>query len=128
MKELLQRLTDTFSPSGYEEAVRALIRKEVRDLADEVRVDALGNLLVRKGRISDSSAPRHSLRSRGGVRSGKRIMIAAHMDEIGLMATHVDERGFVRFTSIGGVYPRNLPGGRVRFANGTLGVIGLEPT
>ena len=113
MKELLQRLTDTFSPSGYEAVIRALIRKEVKDLADEVRVDALGNLIVRKGRAS---------------KTGKRIMIAAHMDEIGLMATHVDEKGFVRFTGIGGVYPRNLPGGRVRFVDGTLGVIGLEPT
>jgi endoglucanase len=113
MKELLERLTDTFSPSGYEDAIRALIRKEVKDLADEVRVDVLGNLIVRKGSAS---------------KTGKRIMIAAHMDEIGLMATHVDEKGFVRFTGIGGVYPRNLPGGRVRFVDGTLGVIGLEPT
>ncbi len=55
-------------------------------------------------------------------------MLAAHMDEIGLMVTHVDEKGFVRFTGLGGVYPRNLPGGRVRFVNGTRGVIGLEPT
>ena len=113
MKQLLQRLTDTFSPSGYEDAIRDLIRKEIKAFANEIRVDALGNLIVRKGRAS---------------KGGKRIMIAAHMDEIGLMATHVDEKGFVRFTSIGGVYPRNLPGGRVRFVNGTLGVIGLEPT
>jgi endoglucanase len=55
-------------------------------------------------------------------------MIAAHMDEIGLMVTHVDEKGFIRFTGIGGIYVRNLPGGRVRFANGLSGVIGLEPT
>ena len=73
----------------------AVIRNEVKGLADDVRVDALGNLIVRKGRAS---------------KNGKRIMIAAHMDEIGLMVTHVDEGGFVRFTSIGGVYPRNLPG------------------
>jgi tetrahedral aminopeptidase len=113
MKQLLQRLTDTFSPSGYEDAIRAAIRAEVRGLADEVRVDALGNLIVRKGRAA---------------KGGRRIMIAAHMDEIGLMVTHVDEKGFIRFTGMGGVYPRNLPGGRVRFVGGTLGVIGLEPT
>ncbi|HEX2696372.1 MAG TPA: M42 family metallopeptidase [Anaerolineales bacterium] len=113
MKQLLQKLTDTFSPSGYEEAIRDVIHNEVRPLADKTRVDALGNLIVRKGSVG---------------KRGKRIMIAAHMDEIGLMVTHVDDKGFVRFTSIGGVYPRNLPGGRVRFANGTLGVIGLEPT
>jgi putative aminopeptidase FrvX len=113
MKQLLQKLTDVYSPSGYEDAIRSVIRNEVKGFADDVRVDALGNLIVRKGRPT---------------KYGKRIMIAAHMDEIGLMVTHVDEGGFVRFTGIGGVYPRNLPGGRVRFVNGTNGVIGLEPT
>jgi tetrahedral aminopeptidase len=113
MKQLLQKLTDVFSPSGYEDAIRGVIRNEVKALADEVRVDALGNLIVRKGRAS---------------KNGKRIMIAAHMDEIGLMVTHVDGGGFVRFTAIGGVYLRNLPGGRVSFVNGATGVIGLEPT
>ena len=113
MKQLLQKLTDVFSPSGYEDAIRGVIRDEVKGLADEVRVDALGNLIVRKGRAS---------------KNGKRIMIAAHMDEIGLMVTHVDDGGFVRFTAIGGVYLRNLPGGRVSFVNGATGVIGLEPT
>lgn len=113
MKQLLQRLTGVFSPSGYEDAIRSVIHNEVKGLADEVRVDALGNLIVRKGR---------------STKNGRRIMIAAHMDEIGLMVTHVDEGGFVRFTSIGGVYPRNLPGGRVSFVNGSTGVIGLEPT
>ncbi len=85
MKQLLQKLTETFGPSGYEFAVRELIRAEVQPLADEIRVDALGNLIVRKGQ------------------GGKKIMIAAHMDEIGLVASHIDENGFVRFTSIGGV-------------------------
>jgi putative aminopeptidase FrvX len=113
MKQLLQKLTNVFSPSGYEDAIRSVISNEVKGLADEVRVDALGNLIVRKGR---------------STKNGKRIMIAAHMDEIGLMVTHVDDGGFIRFTGIGGVYPRNLPGGHVRFVNGTVGVIGLEPT
>ena len=116
MKQLLRTLTDTFSPSGNEEAIRSVILKEVRESGDDSRVDALGNLIVRKGRLSNNSA------------GGRRIMIAAHMDEIGLMMTHVDEKGFIRFTGIGGIYPRNLPGGRVRFASGLAGVIGLEPT
>jgi endoglucanase len=108
MKPLIQRLTETFSPSGYETAIRDVLRAEVTALADEVRVDALGNLIVRKG-------------SKGG--QGKRIMIAAHMDEIGLMATHVDANGFIRFTGIGGIRPQALLGSRVRFVNGTPGVI-----
>ncbi|MFZ1044001.1 MAG: M42 family metallopeptidase [Anaerolineales bacterium] len=108
MKQLIQKLTDTFSPSGYEDAIRDVIHSEIKQVADEIRVDALGNLIARKGR------------------GGTRVMVAAHMDEIGLMATHVDEKGFVRFTGIGGVYPRNLPGGRVRFVNGTRGVVGVD--
>ena len=108
MKPLIQKLTDTFSPSGYENEIRNVIRAEIKEFADEIRVDALGNLIARKGK------------------GGTRVMVAAHMDEIGLMATHVDDKGFVRFTGIGGVYPRNLPGGRVRFVNGTRGVIGLD--
>ena len=115
MKQLLKTLTDTFSPSGYEDAIRGVISREVKPLADEIRVDALGNLIVRK-------------KPAAGTKDARRIMIAAHMDEIGVMVTHVDGNGFVRFTGIGGVYPRNLPGGHVRFANGVSGVIGLEPT
>jgi putative aminopeptidase FrvX len=117
MKQLLQRLTDVFSPSGQEDAIRDVIRREVRGLADDIRVDALGNLIARK-------APTLPAAKRA---EAAKIMIAAHMDEIGLMVSHVDENGFVRFSGIGGVYPRNLPGGRVRFLNGTRGVVGLEP-
>lgn len=111
MKPLIQKLTETFSPSGYETAIRAVIREEIEPLADEVRVDALGNLIARKGKQA---------------RDGKRIMLAAHMDEIGLMVTHVDENGFVRFTGIGGIRPQALAGGRVRFVGGTPGVIYFE--
>jgi putative aminopeptidase FrvX len=114
MKQLIQKLTDTFSPSGYESAIRDVIRAEVQAFADEISVDALGNLIVRKKPAANSSGSR-------------KIMIAAHMDEIGVIATHIDANGFVRFSSIGGVYPRNLPGGRVRFFNGIPGVIGSEP-
>ena len=113
MKQLLQKLTETFSPSGYESAVREIIRAEVQPLADEIRVDALGNLIVRKGSLTPN---------------GKKIMIAAHMDEIGLVASHIDENGFIRFTSVGGVRAFNLMGGRVRFLDGTPGIIYAEPT
>ena len=53
-------------------------------------------------------------------------MIAAHMDEIGVIVSHVDENGFVRFSAIGGVFRRYVLGGRVRFLNGTPGVIGFD--
>src|ERR1700690_2605633 len=70
MKQLLQKLTNEFSPSGYEDAIRTVIRNEVKGIGGEVRVDTLGNLIVRIGQSS---------------KNGKRIMVAAHMDEIGLM-------------------------------------------
>ena len=73
-------------------------------------MDALGNLIARKG-------------TKG--KNGRRIMLAAHMDEIGLMATHIDENGFIRFTGVGGIRPHAV-GGRVRFMDGTPGVIGTE--
>src|SRR5690349_11832588 len=53
-------------------------------------------------------------------------MIAAHMDEIGLIVSHVDENGFVRFSPIGGVFRRYVVGGRVRFLNGTQGILGFD--
>ncbi len=113
MKQLLKTLTETFGPSGYEDAVRDLILKEIKPLADEVRVDALGNLIARKKPVR-------------GAKNPKKIMLAAHMDEIGVIASHVDKNGFVRFTNIGGVFGRYTLGARVRFLNGAKGVVGYD--
>lgn len=113
MKELIRKLVEAVGPSGYEGAVRDLVRSEISDSVGELRVDAMGNLIARKGQ-----------RQNGGLR----IMLSAHMDEIGVMATHIDENGFVRFTTIGGVHPRTCFGGRVQFVNGTRGLIGGERT
>jgi len=113
MKKLLQKLTEAFGPSGYEDNVREIVRAEVGPLVDEIKVDVLGNLIARKkpGRQAKDS---------------RKIMIAAHMDEIGLIVSHVDENGFIRFSPIGGVFRRYVLGGRVRFLNGTQGVIGFD--
>jgi endoglucanase len=113
MKKLLQQLTEAFGPSGYEDNIRAIVRAEVASLADEIKVDALGSLIVRKRPAKQNG-------------DTKRIMIAAHMDEIGLIVSHVDEKGFVRFSAIGAVMRRYIPGGRVRFLNGVQGVIGYD--
>src|SRR3990167_4736984 len=113
MKQLLKTLTETFGPSGYEDAVRNLILKEVKPLADEIRVDALGSLIVRKKPAKGSKSP-------------KKIMLAAHMDEIGVIASHIDKKGFVRFTSIGAAFGRYTLGARVRFLNGVTGVVGYD--
>jgi tetrahedral aminopeptidase len=110
MKELVAKLVEAIGPSGFEDRVREIVRAEVEDHADEIVVDALGNLLARKH----------------GDGSGRKVMIAAHMDEIGVMVTHITKEGFLRFTNIGGVYPHTLMGARVQFADGTIGVIYSE--
>ncbi len=111
MKSLIQKLIEIPGPSGYETQIRNAIRAEVKPYADDIRVDNLGNLIVRKGKRSED---------------GLRIMLSAHVDEIGVIVTHVDERGFLRFLPLGGVRPHSCLGGRVRFMNGVMGVIGAE--
>ena len=111
MKKLLEKLTQTSGVSGYEKEIRELIRKEIEPYADEIQVDVMGNLIVRKGKKTED---------------GKRIMISAHMDEIGLMVSHVDEHGFVYVAAIGGVNPLTCFGARVKFQNGTEGVVYAE--
>jgi tetrahedral aminopeptidase len=111
MKSLIKKLVETASPSGYESPVRDLIRAEVEAYADETRVDPMGSLIVRKGQAAQD---------------GLKIMLSAHMDEIGVMVTHVDENGFIRFISLGGVNPLTCVGTRVRFLNGQTGVIFME--
>jgi tetrahedral aminopeptidase len=88
MKELIKKLVEATAPSGYESEVREIIRAEVEPFADDICTDALGNLIVRKGTKKEG---------------GKRIMLAAHMDEIGVMAAHIDEKGYIRYTTVGGV-------------------------
>lgn len=112
MKPLIQKLVETPSPSGYEAKIREVIRAEIAPFVDEIQVDALGSLIARKGQ-----------KSSGGIK----IMLSAHIDEIGLIVTHVDENGFVSFSPIGGVRALNCVGGRVRFLNGQAGVINVEP-
>lgn len=111
MKDLIKKLVETTSPSGYESPIRQVIRNEIEALVDELQVDNLGNLIGRKGQANPD---------------GSKIMLVAHMDEIGVMATHIDGNGFVRFIPIGGVRPYTCPGGRVRFLSGVPGVIGTE--
>ena len=106
--ELLKKLTDAFGPSGREKNIKNIIKEEIKDYCDEIYEDALGNLIARK---------------KG---NGKRIMLAAHMDEIGVVATVIDDKGFIRFSNVGGLYNKDLIGRRVKFQNGVVGVIGSE--
>jgi endoglucanase len=107
--QLLKELCETPGIPGHEERLRAIVRRELAPVVDELQVDALGNLIAVKRK---AGAPK--------------LMIAAHMDEIGVIVSHVDENGFVRFAPIGGVFRRYVLGGRVRFLNGTPGVLGFD--
>lgn len=115
MKSLIQKLTSIPGPSGYEKDIRQAIKEEIESITSQagwqVKIDALGNLIVNTASSSED---------------GVKVMLVAHMDEIGLIVTHIDEDGYARFTTIGGVRPLNCVGGHVRFINGATGVIGLE--
>jgi endoglucanase len=111
--ELLAKLSEAHGPSGYEDEVRKLIVAEASRHANRVEVDALGSVFAEvKGR---SDRPR--------------IMVSAHMDEVGFIVTYVEESGFLRFATLGTLDPRILPGQRVivKGCEKTVGVIGSKP-
>ncbi len=95
--ELLKKLSQTPGISGREERIRALIKAELEKLADEVRVDAIGNVIALKK----------------GKSGGKKVMISGHMDEIGFIVSQIEEKGFLRLSPVGGLDPRNLVAQRV---------------
>ncbi len=106
--KLMNELSDIISPSGREKNVREYIEKQIKDYVDEINVDSLGNLIAHK---------------KG---TGKKIMFSAHMDQIGLLINDIDEKGFIRFSAVGGLSPHKLLDQRVIFNNGTQGVVCLE--
>lgn len=113
--ELLARLSEAAGVSGNEKPVRQLLAAAVKDRADDLTSDAMGNLIAHK-----AAAP--------GGSPGFRVMVAAHMDEVGLMVTDFDSDGSLKFDTVGGVDARVLVGQRVRVgAGGSPGVIGLKP-
>jgi len=109
MKNIIRTLTEIIGPSSYEEIVADAIEKMVsKNRKLEIKRDVMGNLIVRR---------------KGG---GKKIMYAAHMDEIGFMVKHIDKNGYLRFAVVGGIFNHNVIHNHVRFTNGVEGVIGIE--
>lgn len=112
---LLKKLSEAVGPSGFEDSVRDVIVEELKPYADSLWIDSLGNVIAVKK----------------GTRGCGKLMLAGHMDEIGLIVSHVDQRGFVRFQPIGGVSERVLLGQRVliktRDGGIVRGVIGSKP-
>ena len=111
MKALIQKLVEAYGPSGSEDQIRALVQAEISGLTDDLRVDALGNLIA-------------VFKPAG--KGGKKVILSAHLDEIGLIVAHVDDQGFARLQPLGGVNPLACVGARVRFANGALGVLHID--
>jgi len=113
LKDLLKKLSEAPGVSGNESRIKRIIIDEVKDFVDEIKEDSMGNLItIKKGKKNFN------------------IMVAAHMDEIGFMVKHIDDKGFISFETIGGFDPKSLGSQRVRIhsSNGDiLGVIGLKP-
>lgn len=114
MTLLLQRLSDARGVAGNEEAVREILIEEVRPYVDEFHVDHLGNLMT-------------TVRAQEGVEKPHRVMVTAHMDEVGLMVIQIDKAGMLRVRPVGGVDVRILPGKRVLVGPEAIpGVVGLQ--
>lgn len=110
--DLLKAICETPGAPGFEQRIRELVLKEASPLVDEVRVDNMGNVITLK-------------RGKGG----KKVMVAAHMDEIGFIVTHIDEDGFLRFHPLGGFDPKTLTSQRVvvHGRKDVIGVMGSKP-
>ena len=110
--DTLKELCALSGVSSREDAVRDYIRAQAAPYADSIRVDVMGNLIIEK---------------KGAVPGGKKLMLAAHMDEVGLMVHTITDEGYLKFSTVGGIDRRVLIGKRVLVGERQLpGVIGLK--
>lgn len=109
---LLKEIAEVAGAPGHEQRIREIVLREIKPLVDEVTIDNMGNVYaIKKGKEK------------------KRVMIGAHMDEIGFMVTHIDDKGFVRFHTLGGFDPKTLTAQRVIIhgKKDVIGVMGSKP-
>jgi endoglucanase len=112
---LLEKLCNAVAVSGNEGEVRRIVMAELKDIADEMTVDAMGNVLVKQY-------------AKPGTVNPLRVMLDAHMDEVGFMIAAEEEEGIYTFEVVGGMDPRQLPGKLVVVGKDhTPGVIGTKP-
>lgn len=112
---LLKQICELPGAPGFEKKIRDFVVREARDLVDEISVDNLGNVIaIKRGKRNPEN---------------KRVMVAAHMDEIGFIVTHIDENGFLRFHPLGGFDPKTLTAQRVIIhgKKDLIGVMGSKP-
>ncbi len=110
--ELLKLICETPGAPGYEKPIRDIVLKEIEGLVDEVKIDNMGNVsAIRKGK------------------GDKKVMIGAHMDEIGFIVKHIDDKGFIHFHTLGGFDPKTLTAQRVIIhgKEPVIGVMGSKP-
>ena len=116
--QLLKQLTEASGPPGYEKEIREIAIRELRPLCDDVRIDAMGNVIgFKKGTLPDGQR--------------KKIMLAGHMDEIGFYVRWVDDQGFLRLNPAGGFDPKTLIAKRVivhgKSGAKHIGMVGTKP-
>lgn len=110
---LLKKLCLCGGISGDEGEIRDIIISEIKPFADEIKTDSLGNILVKK---------------KGKKRAAAKLMLSAHMDEVGLMITDITSDGFLKFDEVGGIDRRVLPGSQVVIGKNRInGVVGIKP-
>ena len=111
---LLEKLSNAFGPPGYEDEVRKIIENHMKHNVDELKIDTFGNVIGIKHGKSD-----------------KTLFLAAHMDEVGLIITDIDDNGFLRFYPLGGIYARVLYAQKVviqtKASTKRFGYIGAKP-
>lgn len=113
--KLLKAICEAPGAPGFEQPVRAMIIEEIKDHVDEYSIDNMGNLVaLKKGTKNPEN---------------KKVMVAAHMDEIGFLVSHIDENGFIRFQTLGGFDPKTLTAQRVIIhgKEDVIGVMGCKP-
>ncbi len=110
--KLLAEIAEVAGAPGFEQRIREIVIREITPLVDEYQIDNMGNVrAIRKGKNS------------------KKVMVGAHMDEIGFIVTHIDDKGFVRFHTLGGFDPKTLTAQRVIIhgKQDIVGVMGSKP-
>ncbi|MEM9416780.1 MAG: M42 family metallopeptidase [Bacteroidota bacterium] len=112
---LFKKICETPGPSGFEQRIRRLIVDEVTPLVDHVEIDNLGNVIALKRGTNNASS--------------KKLMVAAHMDELGMLVKHIDEEGYLHFHTLGGFDPKTLTAQRVivHGKKDLIGVLGGKP-
>jgi len=112
MDPLLKKIIEAAGISGYEKEIANIMCSELKKSCDEVKVDSFGNVIAKKGK------------------GKKKIMLAAHMDEIGFMVKHITKEGYIYFIKVGGIDDRVLPAQRVVIKSkkgDCVGIIGTKP-